>query len=288
MLAQAAHPSVSGDVLLAVLLAAVLHAVWNAIAHAITDRLVGFALIGAAATGCGALIVLVAPSPSRASWPFLATSASLHIAYNVLLLVCYQRGEFGQMYPLARGTSPWLVAIAATAFANESLSATRVAGVVVVSAGLASLVFAGGRPTRAELPAVGAALLTGVTIAAYTTLDGLGVRRAGTSLGYAGWLFLAQGSAMPMIAAALRKERLWSAARPYLAVGLGGGVLSLIAYGLVLWAQTRGALAPIAALRETSVIVGAVIGTVVFHERFGRWRVVATVLVAGGVVLMNL
>jgi drug/metabolite transporter (DMT)-like permease len=56
----------------------------------------------------------------------------------------------------------------------------------------------------------------------------------------------------------------------------------------VLWAQTRGALAPIAALRETSVIVGAIIGAAVFHERFGRWRIVATVLVAGGIVIMNL
>jgi drug/metabolite transporter (DMT)-like permease len=76
--------------------------------------------------------------------------------------------------------------------------------------------------------------------------------------------------------------------RTEVVAGLGGGVLSLAAYGLVLWAQTRGALAPIAALRETSVVIGAIIGAVVFHERFGRWRIVATVLVAGGVVLINL
>jgi drug/metabolite transporter (DMT)-like permease len=81
---------------------------------------------------------------------------------------------------------------------------------------------------------------------------------------------------------------MWSMTRNEVVVGLTGGVLSLIGYGLVLWAQTRGALAPIAALRETSVIIGAVIGAVVFHERFGRWRIVATVLVAGGVVLINL
>ena len=87
---------------------------------------------------------------------------------------------------------------------------------------------------------------------------------------------------------AARRGLLWRQVRPHLLAGLAGGVLSLAAYGLVLWAQTRGALAPIAALRETSVIVGAVIGAVVFGERFGRWRIAATILVAGGVILITL
>ena len=103
-----------------------------------------------------------------------------------------------------------------------------------------------------------------------------------------GWLFMLQGPVLPLAAVAARRCRLWRQVRPHLAVGLTGGVLSLTAYALVLWAQTRGALAPIAALRETSVIIGAVIGAVFFHERFGRWRIAATVLVAAGVILINL
>ena len=284
----ASSSAVPGTVLAAVLAAAVLHATWNALAHAITDRLVGFTLISAASTVCGAVIVGAAPAPSRASWAFLGSSAALHAVYNLLLMRCYQRAEFGQIYPLARGTSPWLVAIAGVVFAQETLRPVRLLGVAVVSAGLASLVFAGGRPRSAELPVIAAALLTGVAIAAYTTLDGLGVRRADSVAGYAGWLFLAEGSVLPVIALAARRGRLWRQVRPHLAAGVGGGVLSLGAYALVLWAQTRGALAPIAALRETSVIIGAIIGAVVFHERFGRWRIVATCLVAGGVVLINL
>ncbi len=284
----ASQSSVPAGVLVAVLAAAALHATWNAIAHAITDRLVGFALIGAASTVCGAAIVLLAPAPARAGWAFLASSATLHAVYNLLLMRCYQRAEFGQIYPLARGTSPWLVAIAAATFAQEALTPIRLLGVIVVSTGLASLVFAGGPPAISQLPVIGAALLTGVAIAAYTILDGLGVRHAGSTAGYTGWLFLAQGAVLPVIALAGRRERLWSQARPHLAAGLAGGVLSLAAYALVLWAQTRGALAPIAALRETSVIIGAVIGAVVFHERFGRWRIVATLLVAGGVVLIDM
>jgi len=232
--------------------------------------------------------VSAAPAPARASWPFLGASAVLHVGYNLLLMRSYRLGEFGQVYPLARGTSPWLVAIAATLFAGENLSGIRTLGILVVSLGLAALVFAGGMPTRAGLPAIVAALLTGVAIAAYTTLDGLGVRQAGTVAGYTGWLFLIDGPALPIAAVATRRGRLWRELRPHLAAGVTGGVLSLSAYGLVLWAQTRGALAPIAALRETSVIIGAIIGAVLFQERFGRWRIAATVLVATGVILINL
>jgi len=273
-------------VVAAVLLAAFLHAAWNAVAHAIADRLIGFALIGAAATAGGAVLTLVVGAPAPASWPYLAVSAALHVGYSLLLLRSYEMGEFGQAYPLARGTSPWLVAIGAAAFAHETLTPPRLAGVAVISVGLASLVFAG-RLTRADVPAIGAALLTGVTIAAYTTVDGLGVRHAGGALGYAAWLFIAEGAVIPLMAVAARREKLCVQARPHLAAGLAGGVASIIAYGLVLWAQTRGALAPIAALRETSVIIGAIIGALVFRERFGRWRIVATVLVAGGVALIN-
>lgn len=287
-IATVAHQgSLPASVLVAVLLAAVLHATWNALAHAITDQLVGFALIGTAYTVCGLGIVLVAPSPARASWPFLAGSGALHVVYSLLLMRCYRLGEFGQVYPLARGTSPWLVAIAAAVFAGEHLPTVRLLGVLVISAGLITLVFAGGVPTRSQVPAIGAALLTGVTIATYTTVDGFGVRDAATVTGYAGWLFLIQGPVLPLLAVAVRRDRLWQQVRPHLAAGLSGGVLSLIAYGLVLWAQTRGELAPVAALRETSVIVGALIGAVLFRERFGRWRIAATVLVVDGVILMN-
>jgi drug/metabolite transporter (DMT)-like permease len=272
----------------AVLLAAVLHAVWNAVAHAIDDQLVGFALMGVAVTAGALGIVLASPAPSSASWPFLAGSALLHVTYNLLLMRCYRLGEFGQVYPLARGTSPLLVALAGAVFVGEQLSVTRLAGVLVISLGLGALVFAVGAPTRAARPAVAAAVLTGVVIASYTTVDGLGVRSAGTVAGYTGWLFLLQGPVLPVAAVVSRRTLLWRQARPHVWAGLTGGVLSLAAYGLVLWAQTRGALAPIAALRETSVIVGAVIGAVLFGERFGRWRVAATVLVAGGVVLITL
>ena len=280
--------SVPVGVVLVVLFAAGLHASWNAITHALSDLLVGFALIGAGYAVCAGVVVLAAPMPARASWPFLVASAALHVVYNLLLMRCYRLGDFSQVYPLSRGSSPWLVAITAAAFAGEALLPVRLLGVVVISVGLACLVFAGGVPSRAQLPAITAALLTGVTIAAYTTIDGLGVRQAQTAAGYTGWLFLLQGPVLPLAALAIRGRRLWAQTRPHLTAGLTGGVLSLAAYALVLWAQTRGTLAPIAALRETSVVIGAAIGALIFHERFGRWRIISAVLVTAGVILISL
>jgi drug/metabolite transporter (DMT)-like permease len=287
-IATSAPGSVGLAVTGAVLAAAVLHAVWNALAHSTGDQLIGFALIGVAVTAGAGGIVLASPAPAKQSWPFLAGSAALHVAYELLLMRCYRLGEFSQVYPLARGTSPWLVAVGAAVFVGEQLSVIRLVGVVVISLGLLTLVFVGGIPTRASRPAIAAALLTGVVIATYTTLDGLGVRNAGTVAGYTGWLFLLQGPELPLAALVARRRLLWRQVRPHLLAGLAGGVLSMAAYALVLWAQTRGALAPIAALRETSVIVGAVIGAVLFGERFGRWRIAATTLVALGVVLVTL
>jgi drug/metabolite transporter (DMT)-like permease len=272
----------------AVLLAAVLHAVWNSLAKTIDDQLVGFMLLDA--TGivvCLAALLVVAP-PAPASWPFIAASSCLHLGYKLVLMRSYRLGDLSQVYPLARGVAPLLVAASATALAGERLGAPQVGGVVLVSVGLASLALGGRRPVAAQRPAIAFALGTGVFIAAYTITDGLGVRHAGTALGYAAWLFLLDGIPIPAYVLATRGGSLRRALRSTWPKGAAGGVLALVAYGLVLWAQTRGALAAVAALRETSVIVAAAIGTVVLGERFGRLRVLAATLVAAGILLLNL
>lgn len=272
----------------AVLASAVLHATWNAIAHALRDKLVTFTLIALTYTVAGGVAVLLVASPSPAARPFLAASAALHAVYNLLLMQAYRLGDFNQAYPLGRGTSPWVVAIISTVVIGEVLGPVHLAGVVVVSAGLATLVFAGGVPTRRQLPALAAAFGTGLAIASYTVVDGLGVRLAHSVGGYAAWLFLLQGPTIPILALAWRRRELVGQLRGPWLFGLVGGLLSMVAYALVLWAQTVGSLAPIAALRETSVIMGAIIGAVVFHEGFGRTRIVATVLVVAGIFLLNI
>jgi drug/metabolite transporter (DMT)-like permease len=274
-------------VVLAVLGAAVLHATWNAIAHGIGDRLVGFTLINIGYTGLGAVVVAFTGLPSAPAWPFVLASAGVHVLYQVALMASYHLGQFSQAYPLARGTSPWVVAVVSIVVLGQHLPLLELTGVLVVSVGLLSLVVVGGRPSRAQLPALAAAFGTGLLIATYTVIDGVGVHVAGVAT-YAGWLFLLQGPALPLVAVAIRRRALPAQLRPSLVTGLTGGVVSLAAYGLVLWAQARGALAPIAALRETSIIFGALIGAVFFHERLGRGRAVAGVVVVAGIVLINM
>jgi drug/metabolite transporter (DMT)-like permease len=298
------------SVTLVVLAAAVTHATWNAIAHGIKDQLLAFGLIGAGGILVAIPLVIVSPLPLSACWPYLLASIVIHVFYNLLLMRSYRHGEFGQVYPLARGTSPLVVTVLAAVFVAERPSAAQVAGVLVVSSGLALLVLAGrtGRRAAARVGAGGgsgggagrgggrgigrtaliAAVGTGLTIAAYTTVDGLGVRLSGSSVAYIGWLMLLESLCVPAWALARRRHELLSGtSRRVLGSGLLAGGLSVLAYGLVLWAQTRGDLAPIAALRETSVIFGAVIATVVFREPFGRWRIAATLLVVIGVLLLN-
>ncbi|MFE0464272.1 EamA family transporter [Kitasatospora sp. NPDC058965] len=272
----------------AVLAAALLHAAWNALAHGMTDKLVGFAVINVAAAGGGALLAVAAPVPDRAAWPFLAASTVLQVGYQLLLLQAYRLGDFGQMYPIARGTSPMVVALLALTVLGTPLHGTRLLGVLVVSLGLAGLAFAGGLPGRAQLPALAAAAGTGVLIAGYTVVDGVGVRRAGAADGYIAWLFLVEGVAMVLTVALLRGRGLVAQARGSWLTGLGGGVLSLVAYGLVVWAQTAGDLATIAALRETSIVIAAVIGAVVLREGLGRVRLAASGAVLAGIALLGL
>uniref|UniRef100_A0AAU2V9S4 DMT family transporter n=1 Tax=Streptomyces sp. NBC_00003 TaxID=2903608 RepID=A0AAU2V9S4_9ACTN len=270
----------------AVLLAALTHASWNALAHHLKDQLLSFTLI----SGGGALIGLLAlpfvPLPHAGAWPYLLTSAALHVGYMSLLMRSFTLGDFGQMYPIARGTAPLVVTVLAAVFVHEMPNAWQLAGVAVACTGLVGVALWGLRGTRPNWPAILAALATGLTIAGYTVVDGVGVRASGSSFGYIAWLMVLEGLAIPAYAAYRRRSQLAVELRPFAARGLLGAALSVAAYGLVLWAQTRAPLAPIAALRESSIIVGAAIGAVFFKERFGAPRIAAAGLLVVGIGLM--
>jgi drug/metabolite transporter (DMT)-like permease len=268
-----------------VLATACLHAGWNTAAKSVGDRWVSSALIGSVYAVVGLVAVVVLPVPDAASWPFLAASVVLQVGYLLLLTTAYQYGDMSRLYPLVRGMSPLLVTLFAVVVLREQVGPGVLAGVAVLVGGLVALAFAHGRPRRGH--GVGLALATGVTIAGYTVVDGLGVRQSGHPLGYAAWLFALQGPILvavclwrggPGMAQRLRRHR---------AVGLAGGVLSLLSYAVVVWAQARAPLAIVAALRETSVLWGAVAGSVLLRERLGWKGVVATVLAAAGAVLVQ-
>ncbi|MFJ8030992.1 EamA family transporter [Streptomyces sp. NPDC096032] len=270
----------------AVLLAAVTHASWNAIAHRITDKLVGFTLISGGGVLIGLAVAPFVARPAAAAWPFLLASAVVHIAYYALLMTSFRLGDFGQAYPIARGSAPLVVTALAAVFAHELPSGWAAAGIAVSCLGLTGVSVWGLRGRRPDWAAIGAALATGLTIAAYTVLDGLGVRAAHSPLGYIAWLMAVQGVVIPAYMYARRRGDTVRLLRPHAGLGLLGSVLSVAAYALVLWAQTRAALAPVAALRESSIIVGAAIGAVFFKEHFGAPRIAAAGLLVVGIGLM--
>jgi drug/metabolite transporter (DMT)-like permease len=280
------HSQITISVVVIVIGAGALHAAWNAIAKYLHDGLAVFALIGIASTLGGGTVLALTGLPERASIGFAVASAAIHVCYELALMNSYRLGAFNQVYPIARGTSPLLVAVGAYFLANEHLGAVPLAGVAILAAGLVSSALSSGRLAGSELPAVAAALLTGLAIVGYTIVDGLGVRRAHDPYAYAGLLFLLMGPVFPVVAAFRRPARSWLTGRAA-GQGLLAGTLSLIAYGTVLWAQTRAPLAEVAAIRETSVVFAALIGMRLLAERFGVRRVAASCLVAAGIVLIS-
>jgi drug/metabolite transporter (DMT)-like permease len=286
--AVGAVASGGGVVVAVVLAAAVGHAGWNLMAKAMDDQVVAFWLINLAAALCGVLLVATAGLPARAAWPYLAVSVVLHLGYNTTLLNSYRFGDLAQVYPLSRGIAPLAVTAGAAAFAGEALGGVQLLGVAVIAVGVASIVWLGGGAGSAgrDRRAVVLALCTGLLIAAYSLSDGIGVRHAADPAGYAGVLFVVESTAMVVGLAAWRRRLTPGRPSWRWGLGLGGGVLSVATYSAVLWAQTRLALGVVSALRETSVVVAALLGTLVLHEGRGRWRLLAASVVCAGVAVL--
>jgi drug/metabolite transporter (DMT)-like permease len=275
-------------VFFAVLLAAVLHASWNAFVKAADDGLISIAILGAGQVALGFILVLHTGLPTRAALPYLALSIIVHQAYHLGLVMQYRFGDLGQVYPLARGASPLLVAGAAWWLAGESLNGWSGLAIVIICAGIVSLSLVG-RGTAHNGKALAWASFTALSIAGYSIADGLGARLTPEPLSYIAWLFLLNG--MPPVAVALilrnRRQIQRALAQNGWRSGLGGP-FSLAAYGIVIWAMTKAPLAHVTALRETSVIVAALIGSVLFKETFGGRRVAAATVIVAGIAMLQL
>lgn len=279
--------SLEAQITLLVLAAAFLHACWNALVKAGGDPLLTIATVSGVASLISAAIIPFAAPPARAAWPYLAAGVLAHNGFKIFLILAYRAGDLSRVYPLARGSAPLVVAAFSGLVAGESLSVGEMAGVGLVSAGLASLALEP-RAGRTDGVALACALATGAFIGAYTLIDGVGVRAAGSYLGYSAWLFLFDGMPMVALGLALRRQYLRGFFRGGMLPAIAAGSLSLLAYFVVIWALQQGAMAPIAALRETGVIFAAVIGRVALKEPFGTRRVVAAALVAVGVATLHL
>ena len=269
---------------LIVLLAAVLHASWNALLRAGSDRLWTMTVMYVAIALACACLALVVPMPAQAAWGCAVLSALLHVGYNLFLVRTYRSGDLGQTYPIARGSSPLLVSLGAALFAGERPDLISLMGVVLVSGGIVSLAFQGRKLGLDSLPY---ALGTGCFIGAYSVTDGIGVRLAGTATGYTTWMCLLWGVLMPPVYAALRDWRSLVRGPRELTAAAAGGLVSLLAYGLVIFAMSLGPMGAVSALRETSVVFAALIGRLFLRERLTVHRILACMVVAAGAVCIG-
>jgi drug/metabolite transporter (DMT)-like permease len=273
----------------AVLLAAACHAGWNAAIKRGLDPLVTTALIsgGAAAVGLAMLPFVGLPAPE--AWPWAVASVLIHLFYFAGLIESYRAGDMSQVYPIARGSAPLMTAVATTALLGERLGAFGWSGIVLLAAGVLLISLRGGRDlARLDRRAVGFALFTAVTICAYSVVDGLGARSAGNAFAYSVVLFVGIGPFMAVYALSRRGPVLFGMMRAHWATGLAGGALQFGSYAIAIWAMTLAPIAIVAALRETSVLFGAIIAVVVLKEPLRANRVVAALLIVAGLVLLRL
>ena len=271
-------------ILILVLLAAIFHATWNAVVKNAGDRLVSMAVVMGMSGLMSIPLMIYFPFPAPAAWPYILASNAIHTFYFLTLVKAYQSGgDLSHVYPIARGSSPLYVAVLGAFFAGELLSLGEVIGVVVICLGIFSLSLTGG-VERIRREPLTYAIIVGISIGLYTFVDGQGVRRTDEALSYIGWMHFLEAWPIGLVAAWRRRgairQHLVQVWRP----SAIGGALGMVGYTMVVWAMSVTPMAHVAALRETSVIIAAFIGTRMLGEAGGRWRIFAAAVVAIGVI----
>lgn len=282
-------------IVLAILCGAALHAAWNALIKSGNDKALDTALVHA----LGAIIALpfmlwLGPPPAGA-WPYIAASLFIHIGYYTALVGAYQHGELGLTYPIMRGFAPLLVALGSGIFIGEAPTPVAWLGIGGITLGVALVGLAHPGEALHHRKALMYAFANAGIIALYTIVDGRGVRATvvgdQSALQYVMTLFVLDGITYPTMVwlrrSAEGRREILSYARQRWPVAALGGSASIGSYAIALWAMTRAPVASVAALRETSVLFAAVIGTVLLKERFGVQRAAGTAVIVGGVMALR-
>jgi drug/metabolite transporter (DMT)-like permease len=274
-----------------VLSAALLHANWNALLCGGADRSQSMLVMNIAVGITGLVMLAAAGLPSSSAAAYVVASGVIHLIYNALLVVMYRSGDLGETYPVARGMSPALVSLGGSLFAGEWMGLVATIGIGLVCTGI--FLLAEARARSAEVASDGspkrglhamnlpAALATGVSIAAYTIVDGIGVRASGNWIAYTGSIF-AFFLVMPLWYLARRQFKVFVMSPAEFAKAASGGLISLAAYGAIIWAMQAGSMGAVSALRETSVLFAALLGAAFLHERLTGMRIAACCIITLG------
>jgi drug/metabolite transporter (DMT)-like permease len=271
-------------IILLVLFAALLHASWNAALRGGADRLWSMTIMCVAVAIVSVTMALFLKAPAPASWFYAVLSAVLHVGYNLFLVRSYKVGDLGQTYPISRGSSPVLITLAASMFAGETVGAVAMIGILLVSGGIISLAFKG---RKLAVPSLPYALGTGCFIAAYSVTDGIGVRLSGAPMAYTVWMCALWGVLMPLVYIGVRDTRSLLTMRPGFMTAFFGGLVALLAYGIVIYAMSAAPMGAVSALRETSVLFAALIGYFFLGETLTVRKILACAVIAIGIIMIG-
>ncbi|TMK66645.1 MAG: EamA family transporter [Actinobacteria bacterium] len=261
---------------------AALHAAWNLLVKTSEDRFLaawGQFLVG------GLLFVpwlVLTGLPGSDAWPYLGASSVVHVLYTGALLCAYYHGDFSVAYPVARGGGAVAAAVGGVAFLDDRLSGLAWVAIAVVACGLVTLV-----SPNVTGYALAWAATTALTIGTYTTLDVAGARDSESGFAYGIVLILGAGTALTVVGLAMGRGKAFVRSLPGSWKRYAfGGAFSTLAYAMVLTAARLAPVGYVAALRESSVVLGAAAGWLLLHEALGRRRLAAALVVVTGLVLL--
>lgn len=276
----------STGVMVAVLFAAMLHASWNAIVKGGGDKFVSTSAVAIGHAFPGLVAIALLPAPARESWPWIALGAGLHVGYQTFLATAYRLGDLAQVYPIARGSAPLIVALVSVTLLGVALSRGEIAAILLIGIGIIAIGAA--RAGRPHPHAVATALITGAFIAAYSLSDGTGARLSGSPVAFYSWVAVLNAAITSCIVAVRRPGVLRALPRHAPAAFWFGGLASYVAYAMVVWSFTHAPIALVTALRETSIIFALVIGALFLREKVDLGRIAATFVTLSGVLLLRL
>lgn len=266
-------------------LAAILHASWNAFLRTGADRLWSITVMSLAGSIICLPFLFMLPLPGAAAWPYILLSAGLQVGYSLFLVAAYRHGELGQVYPIVRGTVPLLVTLGGFLAFGETLGPWQTLGVIMIATGIMSLSLG---KTRAATSSILFALTTGLIIACYSTVDSRGVRLVEQPVSYALWVLFLFGLMITLAFIITRRGLVIDMRSPVTWKAVGGGVLAMLAYGLVVVAYAHAPAGLVTAVRETSVVFAVLIGALLLGETLTMRRLLACVIVASGAIAISL
>lgn len=272
---------------MAVIGAAVLHAAWNTLLKGGQDKVLSMGAIVLGQVPLGLITLIFFPMPDSQSLPYLVVGIFLHAGYQLFLLKSYQTGDLTQVYPIARGSAPLLVMLFSITVLGVQLDLSQLFAVLIIGLSIISLAMVRRSDGQRNAKAARLALTTGLFIASYSLVDGLGARIAGTSWGFYSCLMIGNGIVAALYLGLTTPKTFGSIAREGRTVFVFGGGASFIAYGIVTWAFTHAPIALVTALRETSIVFALLMGIFFLKERLNLIKFIATFLTLLGAFLLR-